>query len=61
MKFEVINDRGRTIMSTTYISCIPNDREIASMIKAGYKFKFDGKSTSKNKIKDLIDKRSDLK
>ena len=61
MKFEVINDRGRTIMSTTYISCIPNDGEIASMIKAGYKFKIDGKSTSKNKIKDLIHKRSDLK
>lgn len=47
MKFEVINDKGRTMMSTTCLSCIPNADQIDAMIKHGYKFRINGKPVSK--------------
>ncbi|MDO4562197.1 MAG: hypothetical protein Q4C12_00025 [Clostridia bacterium] len=53
MKFEVINDRGMTVMSCTAFSCIPEESEISSMLKAGYKFKIDGKSVNKRKIQEI--------
>lgn len=56
MKFEVINDKGVAVMSTEYVSCIPDDGQLTSMSKAGYKFKIGGKSTSIKKIKEIRDK-----
>lgn len=54
MKFECVNREGRTMSSTTYMSCLPTERQIESMSKAGYKFKLDGKIISKKKVKELI-------
>ncbi len=54
MKFEVVNDRGVTVMNTSSISCIPNIDELTSMSKAGYKFKIDNKSVSIKKIKEVL-------
>lgn len=53
MKFEVISDRGRTVMSCTTASCIPDDDQLTSMSKAGYKFKIDGKAVSVKKLKEI--------
>ena len=57
MKFEVVNDKNVPMMSTTYISCIPEKDELTSMSKAGYKFKLDGKSIT---IKKLIEKLKEI-
>ena len=43
MIFEVVNDKNKTVMSTTYVSCIYDKDILNSMSKAGYKFKLDGK------------------
>lgn len=53
MKFEVVNDRGRTIMSCTTASCVPDDEQLSSMAKAGYKFKIDGKTVNIKKVKEI--------
>lgn len=54
MKFEVVNDKGVTVMQTEMKSCVPNDDELFTMSKAGYKFKLDGKSVSIKKIKETL-------
>lgn len=56
MKFKVINPNGRTVMSTEYICCIPDEYELKSMSKAGYKFQIDGKNATLKKIKELVQK-----
>lgn len=53
MKFEVVNDRGRTVMSCTTASCVPDDEQLSSMAKAGYKFKIDGKTVNAKKVKEI--------
>lgn len=60
IKFEVINDKGTAVMSTEYISCIPNDSQLTAMSKAGYKFKIDGKAVSVKKIKEFVSNTSNL-
>ena len=50
MEFEVLNDRGQVLMTTSATVCIPNKTTIEFMIKAGYKFRIDGKLVSKKKI-----------
>ena len=54
MKFEVINDKGKTIMFTTQIPAIPKQRQIELQFKAGYKFKLNGKTISKKALIDYI-------
>lgn len=54
MNFEVINSSGITVMSTKCMSCIPDDKQLSSMSKAGYKFKIDSKAVSIKKIKEFI-------
>ena len=52
MKFEVINDKGITVMQTTTKSCIPDEEQLSYMSKAGYKFKLGGKVVTLKKIKE---------
>lgn len=63
MKFEVINDKNKTVMSTTSLSCIPNKNELNSMSKAGYKFKIDGKAITikklNEKLKEIVNDKND--
>lgn len=54
MKFEVINDKGKTVYYTHKEKDIPNKEYLNSMSDAGYKFKIDGKATSKKKVEELI-------
>lgn len=50
MKFEIINQEGKTVMQTEFAECIPDKEIINSMMKNKYKFKIDGKITTKKKI-----------
>jgi hypothetical protein len=54
MKFEVINDKGKTVYYTHKEKDIPNKEYLNSMSDAGYKFKIDGKVASKKKVEELI-------
>lgn len=54
MKFEVINDKNVAVMSTEYVSCMPEKDELTSMSKAGYKFKLDGKSITVKKLREKL-------
>lgn len=54
MKFEVINDKNKTVMLTEYISCIPNNSALTSMFDAGYRFKIDGKIIPIKKLKEKL-------
>ena len=54
MYFETINRDGRAMMSTTFISCLPDIKGIESMSKAGYKFRINGKMVSKRKLIEFI-------
>lgn len=54
MKFEVLNDKGITVMQTETKSCIPSEDELAVMNKAGYKFRIDGKNITIRKLIDAI-------
>ena len=53
MKFEVINDKNKTMYYTYNIKCIPNKEFLTSISNAGYKFKIDGKIASKKKVEEL--------
>lgn len=55
MIFQVINDKGVLVMRTEQKSCIPDDNQLLSMSKAGYKFKVDGKLTSIKRVKEIRD------
>lgn len=57
MKFEVVNDKNRTMMSTVYWSCVYNEDTLRSISKSGYKFKLDGKIIS---LKKLIEKLKEI-
>ena len=54
MRFEVINDKNKTVMHTADAGCIPDENTLRSMHKAGYKFKIDGKSVVITKIKEYL-------
>ena len=55
MLFQIVNDKGVPVMRTEHASCIPDDSQLASMSKVGYKFKIDGKAASIKKIKEVRD------
>ena len=54
MKFEVVNDKNKAVMSTESLSCIPNKDALNSMSKAGYKFKLDGKAMTIKKLNEKL-------
>ncbi len=54
MIFEVVNKDGKTEMNTEYIQYIPTKSQMASMSKVAYKFKIDGKITTKKRIDELL-------
>lgn len=54
MHFEVINDKGKIVMQTQFVSCIPNKECMSAMSKAGYRFKVDGKITTTKKLNDML-------
>lgn len=54
MIFEVINDKNKTVMSTTSLSCIPDKKILDSMLMAGYKFKLDGKLITIKKLNEIL-------
>lgn len=54
MKFEVINDKNKTVYYTHKEKDIPCKEYLNSMVGAGYKFKIDGKISSKKRAEELI-------
>ena len=54
MKFEVINHQNKIVMNTEYEEEIPSKKQCEHMLKAGYKFRLDGKPISRNKIKPFF-------
>ena len=53
MKFEVVNDKGQVVMTTTFASCIPDKDILKSMSESGYKFRIDGKVVAKKKLLEI--------
>ena len=53
MKFEILNDKNKVVMTTTSASCIPDRNTLNIMSKGGYKFKMDGKSITLKKLKEI--------
>lgn len=54
LKFEVVNDKNITVMSTTSSTCIPNESQINSMLNAGYKIRVNNKIIAKKKLNEFI-------
>ncbi len=54
MKFEVVNDKNKVVMSTTSPSCIYDKDTLNLMSKAGYKFKLDGKAITIKKLNEQL-------
>ena len=61
MKFEIINDKNKTVMNTTNWSCIYDKDTLNSMSKAGYKFKFDDKVITIKKLNEKLKEIKDVK
>lgn len=54
MKFEVINDKSKPVMTCTQESCIPPADILKSMSAAGYKFRLEGKVMAVKRIMEYI-------
>lgn len=54
MKFEVVNDKNKTVMSTVSPSSIYDKDTLTLMSKAGYKFKLDGKTITLKKLNERL-------
>lgn len=54
MKFEIINMFDKVVHTITLPERIPPKSQLNSMIKAGYKFRLDGKLLSKKKLDELV-------
>ena len=50
MRFEVVNDKNETIMHTEHLCCTPDKDTLNAIVKAGYKLKLNGKTTTVNKL-----------
>ena len=61
MKFEVVNDKNKTVMSTTSWSCVYDKDILNSISKAGYKFKLDGKAITLKKLNEKLKEIQDDK
>ena len=53
MKFQVINKDNDVVMTTNYTECIPTEKELSSMSRAGYKFKENNKIISLKKALEI--------
>lgn len=53
MKFEVVNDKNKTVYYTFKIKDIPCKDELTSISNAGYRFKINGRISSKKKVEEL--------
>ena len=60
MKFQVVNRDNIPVMCTESVSCVPDEKELLSMQKAGYKFKVDGKVMTIKKIKEMKNRQGEL-
>lgn len=56
MKFEVIDAKGKIMFQTSNKKYMYSQSEINSMDKAGYRFKVNGKTVSKNKVIETVNK-----
>ena len=56
MIFQIYNERGDIVFNTTDIECLPNEKDVQSMVRARYKFRLDGKIITKNKLFDKFNK-----
>lgn len=61
MKFEVVNDKNITVMSTTSWSCVYEKDTLSSISKAGYKFKLDGKLITLKKLCEKLKEINNVK
>ena len=61
MKFEVVNDKNKAVMSTTSWSCVYDKDILNSISKAGYKFKLDGKAITLKKLNEKLKEIQDDK
>jgi hypothetical protein len=60
-ELKIINDRGKAVMSTSYIECFPSISQIASMVQNGYKFRLNGKIISKKALEEFIRENGAIK
>lgn len=54
MKFEVINPFGKVVYNTEYEERVPDKEQIDSMLKAGYKFKLNGKNLNRKELNNFL-------
>ena len=54
LKFEVVDDKNKTVYFTHTISGIPQKEHLSAMSNAGYKFKIDGRVVSKKRIEEML-------
>ena len=52
MIVKIINDKGRVVMQTSFVECLPNKTQIDSMVRNGYKFNVDGKNVKGRVLKN---------
>lgn len=55
MLFQVINESGIGVMRCEDFSCVPTYDELKDMYSAGYRFKYDGKTATLKRMKEVID------
>ena len=55
MKFEVVNDKGMTVMNTSDVSCVPDKSMLNSMLKSGYKFRLNNKAITIKKLTEQLE------
>lgn len=60
-ELKIINDRGKAVMSTSYIECFPSISQIASMVQNGYKFRLNNKMVSKKVLEEFIKENGEIK
>lgn len=54
MKFETISPFGKTVANTEYEECVPEKSQVEAMLKAGYKFKLNGKHVNKKELGEFL-------
>lgn len=60
-ELKIMDDRGRTVMSTSYIECFPSKSQIVSMVQNGYKFRLNNKMVSKKVLEEFIKENEEIK
>lgn len=52
--FEVFNSENKRVFYTENRKCVPSNKQLGLMQRAGYKFKLDGKAISKKKLDEIV-------